>query len=149
MTVDDQAEVRDYDGVKVYVYKYRTSELGKLVTLGLFDGDVLNLDRSVRAGVTVTQPDWVVVLGPPNHWLKVTVSRPGPPGQHADVVQHGAQLYEDAVRLPSNWFQSGDVVQVERTQPHEPRRAAPESTVSSLVHGSGEGTGDLIARRGR
>jgi hypothetical protein len=143
---DDRIEIRTIDGRQVVEVKYRVSELGRNVWAVPETFDVLALDQQVSDGRVVTRPDKVVVLGPPNWWLRVVVSRPGLPGQHADVQQRRAQLYEDAVPLPSDWFQAGDYVQVERTASYEPRPHVPLAPSIGWLTG-GEGTGDMIARR--
>jgi hypothetical protein len=124
---DDQVEVHEHEGVKYYDFKYRTSALGVFVSLfGYYGGyHVLGLDLQVRDSLTVRRPDRVYVQGPPNWWLRVTVRRPAPgePPERADVVQYGYQMVEDTVQLPPDWFSEGCYVQVERTQPFEPRPA--------------------------
>ena len=78
MAAQDQIEVREVDGVKIVEFKYRTSELGVLVHLFGDAYDVFALDLQVRDGRQIDRPDRVIVQGPPNWWLRITVNRPAP-----------------------------------------------------------------------
>ena len=111
----------------------------------------IDLRSQVRDSGMVARPDQVLVQGPPYWSLRVTVRRPPAPGEppeRADVVQYGFQQYEETAVLPAEWFRKGDYVQVERTQPFEPRPPAPADQRPSWLGGeAGTGLGDFLARR--
>jgi hypothetical protein len=76
--------------------------------------EVLNLDRQLRDGRAVQQMDKVLVLGPADALLQVTVSRPGG-NRGPDVTQHPARLdLWGELLLPQQWLSSGADVMVER-----------------------------------
>jgi hypothetical protein len=115
---------------------------------------VLNLDlhSQVQDSGVVERPDLVRVVGPPNWLLVVRISRPSPGWgpERADVTQRPWQLTSESELLPAGWFEPGDYVQVERTQPFEPRPSAPaaDRRPGWLGGEPGTGMGDFIARGG-
>lgn len=114
---------------------------------------IFDLEHQVQTSGVIKRPDAVCVTQPTGTrwWLRVTVSRPKPGGrpEDTDVVQHGYQLYKAAELLPEAWFESGDLVDVERTHPFEPRPPVAAADQPPGWLNAGQGTGNFIYRRGR
>jgi hypothetical protein len=122
----------------------------EILLMQIFAKPIWDLRPEVRTSGVVDEPDHVCVTGPANWWLRVTRRRRQPGGrpEDADVVQYGYQLTSCAEMLPTEWFQEGDEVQVERTHPFEPRPpvAQADSRPSWLGGQPGTGMGDFISR---
>jgi hypothetical protein len=109
---------------------------------------IFDLWQQVQTSGVIRRPDRVCCAGPANWLLTVRITRRRH-GQSDDVTQRPYKLTSAAELLPAEWFAPGDWVQVERTQPFEPRPAVAAADHRPGRLPASQGVGDFISRRRR